>query len=171
MKANQQRIIDALVNEMTRIDGMHTPRTSFNLINVDVLNDKTNEIKRYKAREVAEMEAWEELAQEEARRLVKLFQADLPNASIQKYGSENGHYDLPSVLIRRSENGSTHVESCVIVEVTIVKCSDVKDSFGNNYRRGVKLNYRFNYGSERYDTIEELASEQHFLELIRNRVL
>ena len=32
MKANQQRIIDALVNEMTRIEGMHTPRTSFNLI-------------------------------------------------------------------------------------------------------------------------------------------
>ena len=171
MKANQQRIIDALVNEMTRIEAMHTPRTSFNLINVDVLNDKTNEIKMYKAREIAEMEAWEELAQEEARRLVKLFQADLPNASVQKYGSENGHYDLPSVLIRRSENGSTHVESCVIVEVTIVKSEDVKDSFGNHYRRGVKLNYRYNYGSERYDTIEELVSQRNFLESIINRVL
>lgn len=171
MKANQQRIIDALVNEMTRIEGMHTPRTSFNLINVDVLNDKTNEIEMYKAREKAEKEAWEELAQEEARRLVKLFKADLPNASVQKYGSENGHYDLPSVLIRRNERTSTHHESCVNVEVTIIKCEDVKDSFGNTYKRGVKLNYRHNYLGRKYDTIEELASEPHFLELIRNRVL
>ena len=171
MKANQQRIIDALVNEMTRIEGMHTPRTSFNLINLDALNDKTNEIKMYKAREVAEMEAWEELAQEEARRLVKLFKADLPNACVQKYGDGNTYYDLPSLVIRRNERTSTHPESCVNVEVTIVKCEDVKDSFGNHYRRGVKLNYRYNYLGERYDTIEELASEPHFLELIRNRVL
>lgn len=171
MKANQQRIIDALVNEMTRIEAMHTPRTSFKLINVDALNDKTNEIEMYKAREKAEMEAWEELAQEEARRLVKLFKADLPNACIQKYGDGNTYYDLPSLVIRRNERTSTHPDSCVNIEVTIVKYDDVKDSFGNYYRRGVRLNYRFNYGNERYDTIEDLVSQRDFLESIRNKVL
>jgi len=171
MTSKQQQIIDALVNEFERIEAMHAPSTTFSLINVDALKDKTNEIKRYKLQEEADRLAWNETAQEEARRLVKLFQTDLPTASIQKYGKENGHHDVPTLLIRRNENTSTHYESCVIVEVTIVKYNDVKDSFGNYYTRGVKLKYGYNYGREEFETIEELVSDYHFLESIRRRVL
>jgi hypothetical protein len=171
MTTNQKQIIDALVNEFNRIEAMHKPSTTFSLINVDALNDKTNEIKRYKMQEEAESLAWDEIANEEARRLVKLFQEDLPTASVQKYGKENRFYDLPSVLIRRDERSSTHHEDCVNVEVVVVRRNDVKDSFGNYYNRCVKLNYRYNYLGKAYETIEELVSEPHFLELIRNRVL
>ena len=171
MTTNQQQIIDALVNEFNRIEAMHAPSTTFSLINVDALKDKTNEMKRYKLQEEAEMLAWDEIANEEARRLVKLFQADLPTASVQKYGNGNSYYDLPSVLIRHNENTSTHPESCVNVEVVVVRRNDVKDSFGNYYNRGVKLNYRYNYGREEFETIEELVSDYYFLESIRRRVL
>jgi hypothetical protein len=171
MTTNQQQIIDALVNELNRIEAMHKPSTTFSLINVDALNDKTNEIKRYKMQEEAERLAWTEMANEEARRLVKLFKSDLPNASIQKYGDGNSFYYLPSVLIRRDENTSTHHESCVNVEVVVVRRNDVKDSFGNYYDRGIKLNYRYNYGKEEFETIEELVSNHYFLESVRNRVL
>jgi hypothetical protein len=171
MTTNQKQIIDALVNEFNRIEAMHKPSTTFSLINVDAMKDKTNEIKRYKMQEEAESLAWDEIANEEARRLVKLFQEDLPTASVQKYGKENRFYDLPSVLIRRDERSSTHPESCVNVEVVVVRRNDVKDSFGNYYNRCVKLNYRYNYGREEFETIEELVSNHYFLESVRNRVL
>jgi hypothetical protein len=150
---------------------MHKPSTTFSLINADVLNEKTNEIRKFELNEIADSEAWDKIANEEARRLVNLFKSDLPTASVQKYGKENGHYDLPSVLIRRNESTSTHHESSVNVEVTIVKQRDVEDSYGNRYNKGVKLNYRFNYGDERFETIEELVANKCFLESIRKRVL
>jgi len=171
MTTNQKQIIDALVNEFNRIESMHKPSTTFSLINADVLNEKTNEIRQHELNEIADSEAWDKIANEEARRLVNLFKSDLPTASVQKYGRENGHYDLPSVLIRRNESTSTHNESSVTVGVTIVKQRDVEDSFGNRYNRGVKLNYRFNYGDEGFETIEDLVANKHFLESIRRRVL
>lgn len=171
MTTNQKQIIDALVNEFNRIESMQKPSTTFSLINADVLNEKTNEIRQHELNENADKEAWDKIANEEARRLVRIFKSDLPTASVQKYDSENGHYDLPSILIRRNENMGTHVDDCVNVEVKIVKQRDVKDSFGNLYNRGVKLNYGFNYGDERFETIEDLVANKYFLESIRKRVL
>jgi hypothetical protein len=170
MTTNQKQIIDALVNEFNRIESMHKPSTTFSLINADVLNEKTNEIRQHELNEIADSEAWDKIANEEATRLVNLFKSDLPTASVQKYGRENGHYDLPSVLIRRNESTS-HNESCVNVEVKIVKQRNVEDSFGNLYNRGVKLNYSFNYEQARFETIEELVANKEFLESIRRRVL
>ena len=63
------------------------------------------------------------------------------------------------------------MDSCVNVEVKIVKQRDLEDSFGNRYNRGVKLNYSFNYGDERFETIEDLVANKCFLESIRKRVL
>jgi hypothetical protein len=136
-----------------------------------VLNEKTNEIRKYELNESADSEAWDKIANEEAMRLVNLFKSDLPTASVQKYGRENGHYGLPSILIRRNESTSTHNESCVTIEVKIVKQRDVEDSFGNRYNRGVKLNYSFNYENARFETIEELVANKCFLESIRKKVL
>jgi hypothetical protein len=171
MTTNQQQIVNSLIAEFNRIEAEHKPKTTFNLINLDALNDKTNEIARYKAEEKANLESWDKMANDEARRLVKLFQEDLPTASVQKYGKENYHYDLPSVLIRRNENTSTHHESCVSVQVFVVKVNDVADSFGNRYERGVQLKYRFSYGCDSFNSIEELVSNKLFLEELRLKVL
>ena len=171
MTTKQQQIVDALVNELNRIESMHKPTTTFNLINVNALNDKTNEIEKYLARVKADMKAWDELATEEAIRLVNLFRADLPRASVQKYGSENGHYDQSDLVIRRDINQSTHHESCVIVRVKIARKNDVIDSFGNIYSRCVNLQYQYNNSNDLFDTIEELVATKGFLELVRARVL
>lgn len=171
MTTNQEQIINALINELNRIESMYTPSANFNLINVDALKEKTNEIQRYKMQEEADRLAWDEISNEETKRLVRLFKDDLPNISVQKYGKENGHYDLPSVLIRRYDYTSTHHESCVTIEVLVDRKYDVKDSFGNYYKRGVKLNYRYDYGGKKFETIEELVSDYNFLELLRTRVL
>jgi hypothetical protein len=152
---------------------MYTPSANFNLINVDTLKEKTNEIQRYKMQEEADRLAWDEIANEEAKRLVRLFKDDLPNTSVQKYGKENGHYDLPNVLIRRDDNTSTHYESCVTIEVLVDRKNDVNDSLGNFYTRGVKLYYihSYSYRGEKFETIEELVSDWKFLEALRTRVL
>jgi len=171
MTTNQQQIVDALVNELNRIEAMHKPTTTFNLINVNALNDKTNEIEKYLARREADMEAWDKLATEEAIRLVNLFKADLPMALVQKYGRDNGHSDQPDVLIRRDDTQSSHHESCVLVRVKVARLNDVIDSFGNIYSRGVKLQYQYNGSNDLFDTIEELVAKTNFLELVRERVL
>ena len=84
MTTNQKQIIDALVNEFNRIESMHKPSTTFSLINADVLNEKTNEILQHELNENADKEAWDKIANEEARRLVRIFKSDLPTASVQK---------------------------------------------------------------------------------------
>ena len=170
MTTKQQQIVNSLIAEFNRIEAEHKPKQTFNLINVDALNGKTNEIARYKAEEKANLESWDKMANDEARRLVKLFQEDLPTASVQKYGRENGHYDLPSVLIRRNENTSTHHESCVSVQVFVVKVNDVADSFGNKYERGVQLKYRL-HGFDSFNSIEELVADKWFLEDLRVKVI
>ena len=171
MTTNQQQIVNSLIAEFNRIEAEHKPKTTFNLINLDALNDKTNEIARYKAEEKANLESWDKMANDEAKRLVKLFQEDLPTASVQKYGKENGYHDLPIVLIRRNENTSTHPDSQVSVSVIISKAIDVRDSFGNAYERGAQLKYRFSYGGESFNSIEELVSNKLFLEELRLKVL
>jgi hypothetical protein len=171
MTTNQQQIVNSLIAEFNRIEAEHKPKQTFNLINANVLNEKTDEIARYKAEEKANQETWDKMADDEARRLVKLFQEDLPTASVQKYGRENGHYDLPIVLIRRNERTSTHHDSCVTVSVIISKSIDVRDSFGNAYERGVQLKYRFSYGGDSFNSIEELVSDKRFLEELRVKVL
>lgn len=170
MNVKHQEIINTLINELNRIEDSRNQNKGFNLINIDSLNEKTNEIKRYEEEELANKLAWERIANEEAIRLVKLFQEDLPNACVQKYGKENRHYDLPSILIRRNNNTSTHPESCVNVEVIVIR-EYFHDSFGRTISKGLRLAYRFNYGKEEFNTIEDLVKDSRFLETIRTRVL
>lgn len=170
MNVKQQEIINTLINELIRIDDSRNQNKGFNLIKVDSLNEKTNEIQRFKEEAIANKQAWDRIANEEAIRLVKLFQEDLPNACVQKYGKETGHYDLPSLMIRRNEKSSKHYEDCVIIEVDVLT-ETIKDTFGNTYSKGIRLSYRFNYGRDRFNTIEELVKNETFLESIRTRVL
>ena len=170
MNVKHQEIINALINEFNRIENSRNQNKRFNLINVDSLNEKTNEIQRFKEEVIANKQAWDDIANEEARRIVKLFQEDLPNACVQKYGKETGHYDLPSLMIRRNEKTSKHYEDCVTIEVKILT-EIIRDSFGIPYSKGLRLAYRFNYEDNEFNTIEDLVKDSRFLETIRTRVL
>jgi hypothetical protein len=170
MNVKHQEIINTLINEFNRIEDSRNQNKGFNLIKIDSLNEKTNEIQRFKEEAIANKQAWDDIANEEAIRLVKLFQEDLPNACVQKYGKETGHYDLPSLMIRRNENSSTHYQNCVSIEVKILT-ETIRDSFGNTYSKGLSLAYRFNYDRNEFNTIEELVKDSTFLESIRTRVL
>ena len=170
MNVKHQEIINALINEFNRIENSRNQNKGFNLINIDSLNEKTNDIQKFKEEELANKRAWERIANEETIRLVKLFQEDLPNACVQKYGKETGHYDLPSLMIRRNEKTSKHYEDCVTIEVKILT-EIIRDSFGNTYSKGLRLAYRFNYEDNEFNTIEDLVKDSRFLETIRTRVL
>lgn len=170
MNVKHQEIVNTLINELNRIENLSNQNKGFNLININSLNEKTNEIQRFKEEVIANKHAWDDIANEEARRIVKLFQEDLPNACVQKYGEETGHYDLPSLMIRRNKNSSKHYQDCVIIEVKILT-ETIRDSFGNTYSKGLKLAYSFNYERNEFNTIEELVKDKTFLESIRTRVL
>jgi hypothetical protein len=170
MNVKQQEIINTLINELNRIEDSRNQNKGFNLINIDSLNEKTNEIQRFKEEEIANKQAWDDIANEEAIRLVKLFQEDLPNACVQKYGKETGHYDLPALMIRRNKNSSKHYADCVIIEVKVLT-EQIRDSFGNTYSKGIRLAYKFDYNNNEFNTIEEIVKDKRFLELIRIRVL
>lgn len=170
MNVKNKEIINTLINELNRIEDSRNQNKGFNLINIDSLNEKTNEIQRFKEEAIANKQAWNDIANEEAIRLVKLFQEDLPNACVQKFGKETGHYDLPSLMIRRNENSSKHYEDCVIIQVKILTES-IRDSFDNTYPQGLRLAYSFNYEKNEFNTIEELVKDKTFLESIRTRVL
>ena len=170
MNQNQEKIIQDLIAEFNRIENMTTENTGFNLININPLLEESREIKMMKANQEADLKSWELMAYEEMRRVIGLLQQDLPNASIQAYGKENSFYTSPSILIRRNSNGSTHCDSCVSIFINIVK-----DSFSHNgkrYERGIGLTYStYNASEKNYATIEELVSDERFLQNIRTRVL
>lgn len=142
----------------------------FTLINVDALNEKTNKIKFNERQEKLDEETWTNLANQEALRIIKLLKKDMPFVSIQKYGIENGHYDLPTIIIRRSDRGSTHHLDCVTIEVVVDKFESV-DEFGTYRKYGCGFVYRDNYSANRFETIEDLVQNPRFLETLRMRVL
>lgn len=168
MNQNQEKIIQDLIAEFNRIENMTTEYTGFNLININPLLEESREIEMMKANQEADLKSWELMAYEEMHRVIGLLQKDLPNASIQAYGKENGHYTYPSILIRRNSNGSTHYDDCVSIRIKVEKETYLHK--GKQYERGIGLTY--NKGSERsYATIEELVSDKIFLQNIRTKVL
>ena len=173
MNQNQEKIIQDLIAEFNRIENMATENTGFNLININPLLEESREIEMMKANQEADLKSWELMAFEEMRRVIGLLQEDLPNASIQAYGKENGHSICPSILIRRNSNDTTHYESCVTIEIKVEK-----ESFMHNnkqYQRGIRLNYCDAYSArlikKNYATIEALVNNNLFLQRIRTLVL
>ncbi len=168
MTEKQQQIIDTLIEEFNRIESASKPSRTFNLIDIAKLNARSQEIALYKAEEEADRVAWKKLAMDEALRLITLFQADLPNNVV-----ELRNINYPDLLIKRNERASCHYESCVHIDVIVVRHTTVKDSQGHLYTRGIELNYTCSsfFTKTYFKTIEELVSQSSFKEAIRNRVL
>lgn len=169
MKTEQQQIINSLISEFNRIDSMSANNKTFNLINIEPLNEKTNEIERYRAMLEADEKAWEELATQEAYRLIDLLREDLPNACIQKYGKENGYIDIPKIMIRKNKSTICHHEYYILIEINIKRNNKVTDSFGGSWTLGSELSYKYN--NNEYKTIQDVVSDKRFLEDLRYKVL
>jgi hypothetical protein len=166
MNQNQEKIIQDLIAEFNRIENMATENTGFNLININPLLEESREIEMMKANQEADLESRELMAFEEMRRVIGLLQQDLPNASIQAYGRENGHYIRPSILIRRNSDDTTY-ENYVSIEIKVEKESFLHKN--KRYERGSRLSY--NCIERKYTTIEELVNDNLFLQRIRTLVL
>lgn len=166
----QQSIINSLLTEFARINEPQKNQ-AFNFINVTPLAEKTEEIKVNEAIAIADREAWEKLAMQEADRLVLLLKQDLPTAVVERYGKTNGHYDLPTIMIRRNVKTSTHPESCVIFSVVVVK-ELIQQSHSCQYNKGVSLAYSFGgYKDNKYNSMEEFIEKSGITERIRTLVL
>lgn len=163
MNAKQQEIITLLINEFNRIESSSVSNKGFNLIDVGSLQEKSKEIAKYKAEEELDVQAWRKVADEEAFRLVALFQQDLPMVEVYKYGKANGHRDIPTV-------GIVGIKEIIRIDVCI-KREDYKDRYGNFYSKGIQLYYECNFtGNNRFNTIEELVASPMFLEGIRTNL-
>jgi hypothetical protein len=159
-----------LLTEFARINEPQKNQ-AFNFINVTPLAQKTEEIEVNRAIAIADREAWEKLAMQEADRLVLLLKQDLPTAVVERYGKANGHYDSPTIMIRRNAQTSTHHSSCVIFSVVVVKES-IQQSHSCVYDKGVSLAYSFGgYKENRYNSMEEFVEKSGIAERIRTHVL
>jgi hypothetical protein len=166
---NQQELLSQLINEFNRMNESKKTSTGFNLIDINPLAKINQEIKEFNQLADADCIAWNNLANQEAQRIVDLLKQDLQGYCVQKYGKENGHYDLPSILIRHDEKTSTHCNSCVTINVEIEHQTKYIHDTPRNF--GVKLYYVSTYGGTRYYTIEEAISDATFQRKLRNVVI
>ena len=169
---NQQQIVNQLVAEFDRMNQSNKPNKKFNFIDTNSLSKINQEIKEFKQLAEADAIAWERLANQRAQEIVDLLKEDLDGYCVQKYGKENGHYDMPSVLIRHNEKTSTHPESCVSFDVYIKKerrtMHDTSASFGVSL---YYCTYCISNRQEKFETIEELLSNKYFQQSLRERVI
>lgn len=169
---NQQSIIDAIVSEFNRINGI-SKIDNFNLINASELYSINDEINRYKEEAELDNKYWISVAMEEARRLAELLQQDLPMACVERFGKSNGKYDLPSVIIQRERGICGHHENYVSFDVIVIKES-VTRPHNCGYSKGVRLAYSYwnsEYASTQYDSIEDLFSNSTIADEIRRKIL
>jgi hypothetical protein len=76
----QQSVINNLTQEFERINSATRTSNKFNLIDVDSLNQVSEEIKRNNAEAEADQNYWRIAAMQEAERIVKLLSNDFIDA-------------------------------------------------------------------------------------------
>jgi hypothetical protein len=172
LTSKQQQIIDNLTAEFNRINSFAKMSSGFNLIDIEPLKRKSEEIKQNKL--IAEQDAkmWRQIAMDEAERIAKLLQEDLPFACVERYGKSNGHCDLPSVCIQREKGRSGHHENFVAIDV-LINTEYEYQTHECSYHKGIGLSYRHEYVKDkcRYSSIEELFEKSTIKEEIRTKIL
>jgi hypothetical protein len=143
--------------------------STFNLINVQPLFEKTKEIAENEKIIKADDEFWEWMAMNKAERIAELLQEDMPFACVERFGKSNGHYDMPSICIQREKGISAHHEEWVRIDV-VIEYESAKLSHNCYYSKGISLCYKTD-GSNEYKTIEELFEKSNINEMIRERII
>jgi hypothetical protein len=173
MTQEQQAIIDALSKEFTRINEQRAAgKTSFNLIDINPLKAKSEEIARQKELERIDKEHWKQLCLAEADRIVKLLREDLPTLRVERYGEPTNKYSsAPKLFImRKGENTLPHHEDSLTIEVSF-NHNYVQDEWNNSYTRGRSLEYKAEGYRFVEKTLEEALEKSEFAEQIRRKFL
>lgn len=167
----QTQILDSIQKEFSRINQQSEPTRSFNLIDVNPLIKKNQEIAEDEACMKANKFAWEQLAIEEAEAIMLLLRGDLPSyLSVERKTKDKGYaWDMPSIVIYDNTKHSRipHHESHINIEVEI----DYRD-ITLRHNRGYRQYHYFKYkhsclSSCTYKTKEELFSSDYFISALR----
>ena len=167
LTSNQKEILKNLTLEFERINNSTNQNNKFNLINLDVLVEEQKAVNLFIKEAEQDKLMWNNLANEEAKRITQLLKEDLHPYCVQKYGKENGHGDYPTIMIRNNENSSTHSDDCVFFSVEVDK--EKREFKGNNQDFGTSLFYKFY--TCRYNEISGLMEDKYFISLLKKRVI
>jgi len=171
LTTNQQELIANITAEFMKINESSNKLGTFNLIDIKPLFDKNKEIEDNKKIIEADAKLWKDMAMDEAERIARLLQEDLPFICVERFGESNGHYDLPSICIQREEGLSGHHEGWVQIEVVVNK-EIAELSHGCTYSKGIGLGYKADYDDKTiYNSIEELFELSSTKEMIRTKIL
>ena len=167
LTSNQKEILKNLTLEFERINNSTNQNNKFNLINLDVLVEEQKAVNLFIKEAEQDKLMWNNLANEEAKRITQLLKEDLHPYCVQKYGKENGHGDYPTIMIRNNENSSTNWDDCVLISVEVNK--QKKEFNGTVKDFGTSLFYKFE--TFRFDEISTLIEFHPFVSQIKRRVI
>lgn len=158
MTENQKDIVRSIIEEFNRINETSKEKRSFNLINLDELDEKTRIINQYKLEESKDVEIWKRIREDRRNEVVELLKEDLPSVEILMYSTDR-------ITLSQAEKFDKQVSFYVHIN----RQNTVKDPYGNFYSKGKGLYYLFYLGSnsQSFDKIEDLMNFEPFKEKIR----
>jgi hypothetical protein len=166
---NQQQTIQFITETFEKLNKASEPK-KFNLVNTNLLIDKTERIKALDREEAEERRIWEHLACDEGSRIAELFREDLPGDKVVVFDAQN------QIKICRQdvqEDGSVythHFGRCCIEIRVNVKYGWKEDEYGIKRKEYIGLYYTTGYEMN-FETIEELVSSSYFTERLRTEIL
>ena len=167
---NQKQTIQFITETFEKLNKASEPK-KFNLINTNLLHEKTERIKALDKEEAEEKRIWEHLACDEGSRIAKLFREDFDgDDKVVVFDAQN------QIKICRQEikdNGSVythHFGRCCIEIRVNVKYGWKEDEYGIKRKYYIGLYYTTGYEIN-FETIEELVSSSYFTERLRTEIL
>jgi hypothetical protein len=165
---NQQQTIQFITETFEKLNKASKPK-KFNLINTNLLLEKTERIKALDREEAEEKRIWEHLACDEASRIAELFREDLPSDRAVVFDAQN---QIKICRQEVQEDGSVythHFGRCCIQIRVVIKWDYVKDEYGISRNKCRSLIY--DCWTSTYQTIEKLVSDSNFTEKLRTDIL
>lgn len=173
---NQQQTIEFITAQFEKLNASAQPKTKFNLVDIKPLQDKAERIRQLDEEENISKKIWKDAQESEIKRIIALFQEDLPeDRTFIKIG--DSECTLYICRLEFLSNGQPCIrdfhDSCVKISVE-VKIKDYFDDYSQKWRKEyTNLYYRFYYDKLDldYNTIEELCSTEAFKDTLRMKVL
>jgi hypothetical protein len=166
---NQQQTIQFITETFEKLNKASEPK-KFNLINTNLLLEKTERIKALDREEAEERRIWEHLACDEGSRVAKLFREDFDgDDKVVVFDAQNQIKICRQEVQEDGEVYTHHFGRCCIEIRVVIKWDYVKDEYGISRKKGRALKY--DYGVSTYQTIEELVSDSNFMDRLRTEIL
>jgi hypothetical protein len=166
---NQQQTIQFITETFEKLNKASEPK-KFNLVNTNLLLEKTERIKALDREEAEERRIWEHLACDEGSRIAKLFREDFDgDDKVVVFDAQNQIKICRQVV---QEDGSVythHFGRCCIEIRVIIEWNYEMDEY--NTRRKKYFGLKYNFDGTTYQTIEELVSDRNFTDRLRTEIL